>query len=39
MKEIYEIPTVEEIKVQIEANIMSVGGDTPDIPGCDDNED
>lgn len=41
MKEIYEIPASEEIKVQVEANIMSgeAGGVSPDIPGCDNNED
>ena len=41
MKAIYEIPTIEEIKFQVEVNIMSggAGGDVPDMPGCDDNED
>lgn len=37
MKERYEIPASEEIKVQVEANIMSgeAGGDVPDMPGCE----
>ena len=43
MKEKYEIPASEEIKVQVEANVMTSGGDptidVPEIPGCDDNED
>ena len=41
MKTIYEIPSLEEIEVRVEANILSgeAGGEVPDIPGCDDNED
>ena len=41
MKAVYEIPAIEEIKIQVEANIMSgeAGGNVPDIPGCEDNED